>query len=104
MSDTSTPPVVTVTPTICDGTVVRWHRDVSAAANHRMVVSVSRNGVSIHTEYLHQVADGWLVAAKAVYEQLRRDRNADVKHLVTHRNSVVSSGPLVPVQREADDA
>jgi len=95
-------PVVTVTPTICDGTVVRWHRDVNAAANHRTVVSASRNGVSIHTEYLHEVPADWLTAANAAYEQLRRNRNADVGHLATHRNSIVRNGPLVPVEREAD--
>jgi len=95
-------PVVTVTPTLADGTVVRWHLSVRAATNMSAVVSASRRGVAVHTTYLQEVPADWLAAATAAYEQLVRDPGAGLGHLATHRNSVVSNGPLVPVEREAD--
>ncbi|HEY0638386.1 MAG TPA: hypothetical protein VGD67_12130 [Pseudonocardiaceae bacterium] len=101
-TNTDPPPVITVRATIMDGQVVAWHRDVNAAASHRRVVSASRNGVSVHTEYLHQVPASWLAAAQEAYGTLRADRRADLSDWATHRNSVVPNGPLVPVDREAD--
>jgi hypothetical protein len=100
MSSTNTPAVVTVTPTIMDGTVVRWHPDLNAATHRRPWISASRNGVSVHTTYLTDVPDEVVTAAREAYEVLRRDRHADLQHLATHRDSVVLNGPLVPADRE----
>lgn len=95
-------PVVTVTATVMDGTVVRWHRSVSAAEIHRPTVSASRNGVMVHGEYLTDVPPEWIEAATKAYEQLRRARRADLTHLATHRHQGVLNGPLVPVERTGD--
>lgn len=94
-------PVVTVTATVIDGTVVRWHRSLTAAANHRPAVSASRSGVCVHDRYLTDVPEDWLTAARAVYEALRFDRDAYVGHLATHRPQGFPNGPLEPVQRPA---
>jgi hypothetical protein len=90
-------PVVMVFPTIMDGTVVRWYRTVAAAENHRPVLSASRNGVMVHAEYLTSIPDAWVDSAKTTYMRLERDRNADVRHLATHRNQGPSNGPIAEV-------
>ncbi|MEU8362322.1 hypothetical protein AB0C27_40520 [Nonomuraea sp. NPDC048882] len=94
-------PVITVTPTIMDGTVVRWHRSLSAAECHAPTVTASRHGVMVPNGYVTEVPPEWLQAAMGAYETLRRNRDADMKHLATHRHNIVANGPLVPVE-EAD--
>ncbi|TDC30086.1 hypothetical protein E1211_24895 [Micromonospora sp. 15K316] len=79
--------IITVTPTIGDGTVVRWypadtHTDLIPAT--MPAVSASRNGVLVNT-YLHAVPEEVMTAAHEVWEQLRRDHDADVTALATHR-------------------
>lgn len=95
MSDT---PIITVTATVMDGTVVRWHHTLSAAETFRPAVSASRRGVAIHAEYLTDVPAEWVTSATRAYETLRRAPRADMKHLATHRNRGVMNGPLVPVE------
>lgn len=94
-------PVITVKATIMDGTVVRWHRNLNAAEIHLPTLSASHNGVMVHGEYLTDVPDTWITAAREAHETLRADRDADMTHLATHRNRGFPNGPLVPVE-EAD--
>ena len=76
-------PVITVTPTVMDGQVVRWYRSETAAENACEVLSASRNGVMARG-YLTEIPDEWIAAAKDVYETLRSNRDADARHLATH--------------------
>jgi len=87
--------VVTVTPTIMDGTVVRWYRSLAAAESPAVcgIISASRTGV-IGGGDLITPAD-W-EAAWSVHEQLSRDQSADLDHLATHRRQSLM-GPLVSV-------
>lgn len=83
-------PVVLVFPTIMDGTVVRWYRDVDAAKYGQEIASASRNGVGVNMAP-REVA----IAAYDAHESLRRGE--DVSHLETHRRGRFPSGELVPV-------
>lgn len=97
--------IVTVTPTIMDGTVVRWHYDETPLAelsSHQPQVSASRNGVLVHG-YLHTIPAEVLATAKDVCAQLKRDRRADVQHLATHRQRRMF-GPYEPVGAEREAA
>ena len=76
--------VVIVTPTIMDGTVVRWYRDADAVAYGAELLSASRNGVMVLAHcYLHQIPPAWIEAASAAYEELKAARS--VSGLATHR-------------------
>ena len=79
-------PVITVTPTVMDGTVVRWYVNTAAAETGVEVMSASREGVLINV-HLHKIPDEWLLTATQVYERLRTDRSADFAHLATHRKT-----------------
>lgn len=83
-------PVVLVFPTIQDGTVVRWYRDVDAARYGREMASASRNGVGVN-HAPREVA----LAAYDAHELLRQ--RGDVEHLETHRRAGFPSGDVVPV-------
>jgi hypothetical protein len=91
--------IITVTPTLTDGAIVRWHTCLSAAQIYQPVMTASRHGVRVET-YLHEIPAEVLRAAQRAYEALRHDRNADVTHLATHRHKGPSNGPLVPVDEE----
>jgi hypothetical protein len=100
-------PVVLVRTTIMTGTVVTWYRTIEAAQTYRPTLSASRRGVAVEEDYLTGIPAGWVTAAAKVYGLLRRTPDLDVSHLATHRNSVTSNGPLVPVEsagREVDRA
>jgi hypothetical protein len=89
--------VVIVTPTIMDGTVVRWYRSLDTAQNRVEMASASRNGVMI-SGYVHDVPACVLAAAGRAWEQLRRGGPSDaVCQLATHRRSRGLFGPLEPV-------
>jgi len=97
--------IVTVSPTIMDGTVVRWYPDTTpldAILSVEPIVSASRNGVLIGT-YLHHVPQDVLALAQNVYANLRRDHNAPVQHLATHRRRGLF-GPYEPVPTPAQPA
>lgn len=96
-------PVVTVTPTVMSGTVVRWHRDLLAAENNSPVLSASRDGVRVHDAYLNTIPAAWVANATEVYEHLAAAGDADLSHLATHRRSGLS-GPLEPITKENADA
>lgn len=95
-------PVITVTATIMDGAVVRWHRSQSAAEYCTPTVTASRNGVMVPNGYVTDVPPEWMQAAMQAHETLRRAPGADMKHLATHRHNIVANGPLVPVEEVAD--
>lgn len=90
-------PVVVVTPTVMDGTVVRWYRDLYAYDNGREYLSASRKGVRVNI-FLHDVPAGDMAAAQRTYEALKANPDADMKSLATHRGSGLV-GPLVEVDR-----
>lgn len=89
--------VVTVTHTIVDGAVVRWYAPPQRPCDqHVEMCSASRNGVQVHYKI-----DGWqdvINTAGAVHDLLRRDRDADLSHLATHRRRGLL-GDFVPLKR-----
>lgn len=88
-------PVVTVTPTIMDGTVVRWHAGGSAEEAGRALVSASHSGVMIHGDvFLHDLPAAWLEAAQDACARIKGGR--DVSRLATHRRPF-GSRTLIPV-------
>ncbi len=90
--------IVIVTPTIQDGTVVRWYRNEWEAENRSVQISASRNAVKIHgTLEVDDWFDEVVPQARQAHEVLRQNHDADMNHLATHRrNGLV--GPLVPVE------
>lgn len=98
------PTVVTVTPTIMSGTVVRWYPNEAAEASHGPHVSASRDAVMIHgTLTFPPDDDGWfraaLAAAHDAYQTLLADPKADMSHLATHRRRLFDR-ELTPIVRE----
>lgn len=93
--------VVTVTPTIGDGTVVRWHENVGDALAVCPFVSASRNAVVVHgstlrTDGEHEELRRVLDHAFAVRSRIMR--GDDVRDLATHERHGFGA-PLAPVQR-----
>lgn len=78
-------PVITVTATIQDGTVVRWYRSVQAAENRGPALSPSRKGVMVHHEYLTDIPAEWIDRAREAHATLAADGDADFKSWATHR-------------------
>lgn len=90
MTDT----IVTITPTIMDGTVLRWYPSLAAAEDDRAIASASRNKVEFYTDDVPpRIRD----AAQAAHRELSANRNADVRHYATHQHEAMF-GPLVPVR------
>lgn len=72
--------VVTATPTIMDGTVVRWYASLDAAEHGDELASASRNRV----EYLRDDLPARLRdAVEAAHRELSGNRNADIRHYLT---------------------
>jgi hypothetical protein len=98
------PMIVIITPTIMDGTVVRWYRPVEVTGIDaeptfiagEELVSASRNGVMVRG-YLDQIGDQVLADARQACKALRADRDADLSHLATHRRRAMFSDDLVAV-------
>jgi len=88
--------IVTVTPTIGDGAVVRWHRSHESASYGNEFMSASRNGVMVEC-YLHEVPEQALADARAAFDLLRRGRRDDVQQFATHVRRGLG-GPVVPVE------
>jgi len=84
--------IVTVTPTIRDGQVVRWYGSEEAAQYGDEMLSVSRNGVRVHA-YLDDVPDDVLTQARDAHRVLAA--GGDVGHLATHRKE--RYGDLEPI-------
>ena len=90
--------VVIVTPTILDGTVVRWYEDVEAVKYGGEVLSASRNGVMVFG-YLTRIPAAWITDATGAWEKLAADRDADVSGLATHRTRF-GRGEVEPIDRD----
>lgn len=90
-------PVILVTSGSAGITYVRWYPDVWSAERNHVMMTVTTHGISIHTKYLEDIPRGWIDKAREVRQTLQADPHADLKMVATHRNSVVSNGPLVPV-------
>lgn len=79
--------VVTVTPTILDGTVARWYRSETELAWGNETISASRNGVMGHGTYItptdYDAAWTAHLAIKAGH---------DIQHLATHKRRGIT-GP-----------
>lgn len=83
---------VTSTPTICDGTVVRWFGSEEAMRYSNPVISASRNGVMGGSRFI--TPELFHVAWEA---HLAIKRGDDVSHLVTHRSKRLLGDEYVPV-------
>jgi hypothetical protein len=83
--------VCVATPTVMDGTVVRWYADLAAHERGEEVASASRNGVRLAEDVHPRIRD----AAEAAHRELARNRDADVRHYTTHTGS--RRDGLVPV-------
>jgi hypothetical protein len=92
--------VVTVAPTVMDGTVVRWYRDLPAAENDREFLSASRNGVIAGTYHLSDIPPLLMDAAQSAFRALEANRDADLRSLATHRREGGCFGPMVPISKE----
>jgi hypothetical protein len=88
-----TGPVITVTPTVMSGIVVRWYRCECAAAHGHALLSASRDGVHVTGR---QVPEAWLAAAARAHHALRERRDSDVAVFATHRRRF-PSGELEPI-------
>lgn len=85
--------IVTVTPTVMSGQVVRWFATESAAEHGTEIVSASRDGVTV-SAYLH-VAAPYLAAANEARDRLLQ--NEDVADLATHtRGRFGAISPIEP--------
>jgi len=89
-------PVVLVTHTVMSGQVVRWYTRPEAEVGTWTPLSASRNGV-YPTLALHQIPPAVLAVAKAAYEELSRNRDADMSRLATHRRVSMSGAALEPI-------
>lgn len=93
-------PVITVTPTIMDGQVVRWFHSLHAAENMQPVVTASRNGITVDTNGVVR-GRAEVDALKALIEEAHLaayalERGTDCRDLATHVRGGWT-GPLVPV-------
>ena len=98
-------PIVTVTPTVMDGLVVRWYADLDAAQNCHEMASASRNGVRIASRMggnLYQTPAAVLDQAIRANEILRRRGEPDdeVRAMATHRRRRLFGMDLEPIHRE----
>lgn len=88
--------IVTVTPTIMSGTVVRWFTSLEAAERCRPFLSASRDAVITHVEGI--VTPELRGLANEIYAALGNDDREAVKRLETHRRRGLT-GPMEEVVR-----
>jgi hypothetical protein len=96
--------IVTATPTIMDGLVIRWYASERAEDRGSEVMSASRNGVRVYS-FLHEVPAAHMANAVRAYEYLRADRPGCedfARSLATHRRSGMF-GPLEPVAAHTEE-
>jgi hypothetical protein len=100
--DTAPPAVVVATPTIQDGLVLRWYRDIEAAeSSSREIVSASSRGVMLNGNvYLHTIPPAWIADAQRACDMLQHDqRDRAQEEYATHKHARVFSGELSEVKR-----
>jgi hypothetical protein len=95
------PMIVIVTPTIMDGTVVRWYATEHAAVERDEAITASRNGIRVPGD-LADIPDAVIRAAVGAHVVLRDDEDIDLSHLATHRRRGMF-GPLEPVERSTEE-
>lgn len=76
--------IVTITPTVMDGTVLRWYDadDPAEVTGSQPVMSVSRNRVDVLDQ--NRVQPAAAQAAAEAYAELKANRYADVRGYATH--------------------
>lgn len=94
-------PIIVVTGGGIAPTYVRWYPDLWAAERNHVMMTVTFEGISIHTRYLEEIPKSWLDQAKGIKGVLIDNPCADLGRMATHKHSVVSNGPLVPVNGNA---
>ncbi len=85
--------IVTTTPTIMDGHVLRWYPNETTERSERPLLGVSRNGISVHATYLHQV-EHLLDDAREAHRRLAAGQ--DVTDLATHRSRMFGAAEPIP--------
>jgi hypothetical protein len=70
--------IVTMTPTVLDGIVLRWYANEDPTG--QPAVTVSRNRIEVNAEVDMTVRDN----ATAAFRELSRNPTADVRHYATH--------------------
>jgi len=99
----SAPPVIVATATVMDGLVLRWYRTTDDWNDRTAAVSASRNGVCIHTVYLHQVPPGWLEDANRAWQLIASGRVAQARReMATHEPTRLIGGELRPAAAPAE--
>lgn len=88
--------LVTVTPTIMDGQVVRWYPSEAALENHSEAISASRNAVMACDG--HPITPELFDAAWTAHLALKN--KGDLSHLATHRQRGFL-GSYEPVEQAA---
>lgn len=89
------PPVVTATPTIMSGLVVRWH----AVVNGDALLSASRSCVMIHGDVDLARIEPWLDDARRAHEALKAGRRDEAAALATHTYDRPFGRDLIPIKR-----
>jgi hypothetical protein len=75
--------IVTISPTVMDGQVVRWYASEAAAEHGDSQMSASRHGVLVHC-FLHLIPAEHLAEAQRLYGVLR-DGGQVPDGVATHR-------------------
>lgn len=91
--------IVIITPTICDGTVVRWYTSETAARRGQEIVSASRNAVMVNASVVSRSDADALrhVMDEAVHTMALIRQGVNVRYLATHTQRLGSNEPI-PVQ------
>ena len=95
-------PVCVAFPTIMDGLVLRWYRNLAGYDANVELASASRDHVSVHGQ-IGDLPPGVLDAANRALELLRADHRGQAAAMATHRPARFLSRELVPIERQATD-
>jgi len=100
MAEQPAPPVVTATPTIMSGLVIRWR----AVVNGDALLSTSRACVMIHGDVELVRIEPWLNDARRAHQALKAGRDDEARALATHEYAGLRllGDELVPVKRSSE--
>jgi len=87
--------IVTITPTVMDGTVLRWYDADDPENLGHPVMSVSRNRVEVYEQ--DRIGPMHAEQAAKAYAELKADRYADVRRYATHARMRLA-GALIPLK------
>ncbi len=89
--------VCIVSPTIQDGTVVRWYRSEIAAEMRHVLISASRNAVvDGDALILGDVPPEIRAQAEAAHAELRANHDADMSVYATHTRALFGGVVALP--------